>query len=119
MPIYEYQCSKCGTLEVFQRITDDPLARCPTCRSKVTKLISRSSFHLKGTGWYATDYAGKSANGSRYDGAGATETNGTGKSDSISASTEAAQKSESSSSKEAASKTKPGDKNGSVGSKAA
>lgn len=59
MPIYEYNCPKCGRLEVFQRITDDPLAHCPTCQRRVKKLISQSSFHLKGSGWYVTDYARK------------------------------------------------------------
>ncbi len=61
MPIYEYACKKCdGEFEVSQRITDEPLNRhlCPHCgkRTVVTKLISRSSFHLKGSGWYMTDY---------------------------------------------------------------
>ena len=61
MPIYEYACKKCdGEFEVSQRITDEPLKRylCPHCgkRTVVTKLISRSSFHLKGSGWYMTDY---------------------------------------------------------------
>lgn len=59
MPIYEYQCSKCGEFEVTQRITEDPLKRCPTCRGKVKKLISNTSFQLKGTGWYVTDYGRK------------------------------------------------------------
>jgi putative FmdB family regulatory protein len=59
MPIYEYQCEKCGTFEVTQRITEKPLGRCPTCKGKVKKLISNTSFQLKGTGWYATDYARK------------------------------------------------------------
>ncbi|HWH76339.1 MAG TPA: zinc ribbon domain-containing protein [Candidatus Binatus sp.] len=59
MPIYEYQCQKCGTIEVTQRITEKPLAKCPTCKSKVKKLISNTSFQLKGTGWYITDYARK------------------------------------------------------------
>jgi len=59
MPIYEYQCKKCGEFELMQRITDAPLTRCPTCRGKVTKLISNTSFQLKGSGWYATDYARK------------------------------------------------------------
>ena len=56
MPIYEYQCPKCGEFEVTQKITDSPLKKCPTCRSKVTKLISNTSFQLKGSGWYVTDY---------------------------------------------------------------
>ena len=59
MPIYEYQCEKCGTFEVTQRITEKPLGRCPTCKAKVRKLISNTSFQLKGTGWYVTDYARK------------------------------------------------------------
>ena len=56
MPIYEYNCSKCGVFEVSQHITDAPLSKCPHCRSKVHKLISQTSFQLKGGGWYATDY---------------------------------------------------------------
>ncbi len=59
MPIYEYQCQCCGVFEVTQRITERPLAKCPTCRGKVKKLISNTSFQLKGTGWYVTDYARK------------------------------------------------------------
>jgi putative FmdB family regulatory protein len=59
MPIYEYACPTCGQFEVTQRITDEPLKKCPTCKSKVRKLISNTSFQLKGSGWYATDYAGK------------------------------------------------------------
>jgi putative FmdB family regulatory protein len=63
MPIYEYQCQKCGTFEATQRITDKPLSKCPTCKAKVKKLISNTSFQLKGTGWYVTDYARKGQNG--------------------------------------------------------
>ena len=59
MPIYEYKCPKCGEFEVTQRITEDALKKCPTCKSKVERLLSRTSFILKGTGWYATDYASK------------------------------------------------------------
>ena len=59
MPIYEYQCVKCGTFEITQRITEKPLGKCPTCKGKVKKLISNTSFQLKGTGWYITDYARK------------------------------------------------------------
>jgi putative FmdB family regulatory protein len=65
MPIYEYECAKCGEFEVTQRITDDPLKRCPTCRSKVRKLISNTSFQLKGSGWYVTDYARKDGGASK------------------------------------------------------
>ncbi len=76
MPIYEYMCETCGEFEVTQRITDPPLKRCPTCRSKVRKLISASSFQLKGSGWYLTDYArsgsGKSAGGEEKSGSAAT-----------------------------------------------
>jgi putative FmdB family regulatory protein len=63
VPIYEYQCEHCGVFEEMQRITDPPLPRCPTCRRKVRRLISNTSFHLKGTGWYATDYARPSGGG--------------------------------------------------------
>ena len=59
MPIYEYQCKKCGEFEVTQRITEAPLKQCPTCRGRVTKLISNTSFQLKGAGWYVTDYGRK------------------------------------------------------------
>ena len=61
MPIYEYECEKCGAIEeVFQNFSDSPLETCPECSGKLHKLISQSSFHLKGTGWYVTDYADKS-----------------------------------------------------------
>ena len=63
MPIYEYQCQKCGTFETTQKITDKPLVKCPACKGKVKKLISNTSFQLKGTGWYVTDYARKGQNG--------------------------------------------------------
>ena len=61
MPIYEYECSKCGRIdEVLQKFSDKPINRCKHCSGKLNKLISHSSFHLKGTGWYITDYANKS-----------------------------------------------------------
>lgn len=60
MPIYEYECKKCGTFEHLQAISDDPLERCPECRSKVSRLISSSSFHLRGGGWYSDGYDSKS-----------------------------------------------------------
>lgn len=61
MPIYEYECTKCARIEeVIQKFSDKPLVKCPHCGGKLHKLISHSSFHLKGTGWYVTDYANKS-----------------------------------------------------------
>ncbi len=61
MPIYEYKCLQCGEVfEAFQKITDQPLTECRTCHGKVEKLISHTSFQLKGSGWYLTDYARKS-----------------------------------------------------------
>jgi|SRR5579875_821219 putative FmdB family regulatory protein len=63
MPIYEYQCDNCGVFEYSQRITEDPLKKCPTCKNRVRRLISNTSFMLKGSGWYATDY-GRSASAS-------------------------------------------------------
>ncbi len=61
MPIYEYQCKKCGTIEeALQKFSDKPLTRCRHCSGRLHKLVSRSSFHLKGTGWYVTDYANRS-----------------------------------------------------------
>ena len=61
MPIYEYQCEQCGKIqEAIQKFSDKPLTQCNHCSGKLHKLISHSSFHLKGTGWYVTDYADKS-----------------------------------------------------------
>jgi putative FmdB family regulatory protein len=54
------QCGKIN--EVIQKFSDKPLKKCNHCSGKLQKLISHSSFHLKGTGWYATDYAGKNQN---------------------------------------------------------
>ncbi len=58
MPIYEYRCLKCDKIhEVMQKFSDEPLSTCPSCGGQLKKLISNSSFILKGTGWYKTDYA--------------------------------------------------------------
>jgi putative FmdB family regulatory protein len=60
MPIYEYKCRKCGKqFEAFQGITDPELKSCKFCKGKVQKMVSLSSFSLKGSGWYVTDYKGK------------------------------------------------------------
>lgn len=63
MPIYEYGCDTCGhTFERLQKVSDAPVTECPECDSvgSVKKLISRSSFVLKGGGWYKDHYGLKS-----------------------------------------------------------
>jgi putative FmdB family regulatory protein len=85
MPTYEYRCEHCGDFEENQRITDPPLERCPKCRRKVRRLISNTSFQLKGSGWYVTDYArsGSSKDNAKSDksGDGKSETKSESKSD--------------------------------------
>jgi putative FmdB family regulatory protein len=83
MPIYDYGCEKCGNeFEVEQRITDDPIRTCPKCRSrKVKRLISRTSFVLKGGGWYSDLYASPSAAKQGKDDSGGDDSGGGGKAD--------------------------------------
>jgi len=60
MPLREYQCDVCGhRFEIIQRMSDPPLEVCPKCGGVVQKLQAAPAFHLKGTGWYVTDYAKK------------------------------------------------------------
>ena len=80
MPIYEYKCPKCGVFEAMQRITEPSLKKCPTCKSKVERQISRGSFILKGSGWYATDYAKKATGTADSSESGSTAANGNGSS---------------------------------------
>ncbi|MBN2468477.1 MAG: zinc ribbon domain-containing protein [Deltaproteobacteria bacterium] len=64
MPIYEYECKKCGKLsEYIQKFSDAPLTDCEECGAKgsLGKIMSLNSFHLKGSGWYLTDYARKNS----------------------------------------------------------
>ncbi len=57
MPIYEYQCEECeNKFDMLQKITAEPLKECPECGGPVHKLVSSTSFILKGGGWYATEY---------------------------------------------------------------
>ena len=62
MPIYEYRCTSCGhEKEVLQKLSAPPLTECPACgKSTLRKLVSAAGFHLKGSGWYATDFKGGS-----------------------------------------------------------
>ena len=101
MPIYEYECPKCGVMEVSQRITEDPLAKCPQCkRRKVKKLISNTSFQLKGSGWYVTDYGGKKTGDSAAAGDSAGDSTDSSSGDSKAASATGDGKSDSSTKKE-------------------
>ena len=90
MPLYEYQCQQCGTrLEALQSFSDDPLTECEVCGGQLKKLISAPAVQFKGTGWYVTDYAGKSggSSGKKSDGGdGKKEGGDSGKSDSSSSS---------------------------------
>src|SRR5688572_17478434 len=72
MPLYEYQCDGCGhRFEIIQKFSDPPLQSCPKCGGSVHKLQSAPAFHLKGSGWYITDYAKKDQSPARPDGASA------------------------------------------------
>jgi putative FmdB family regulatory protein len=67
MPIYEYACAACGhQFEEWQKMSDKPVRVCPKCKAKkVSKLISQTSFKLKGGGWYSDLYAGPKPNGAK------------------------------------------------------
>ena len=89
MPIYEYRCLDCGhQFELMQKFSDPPAETCTSCSGTVQKLISRSAFHLKGSGWYVTDYGRN----------GSTNGNATGKNDSESSTENSDKKSTSESS---------------------
>jgi putative FmdB family regulatory protein len=73
MPLYEYQCKKCGhRFERIQKFSDAAVKKCPECGGAVERLISASAVQFKGSGWYATDYARKPSTRSG-DGSGSTE----------------------------------------------
>jgi putative FmdB family regulatory protein len=61
MPLYEYQCKKCGhRFEKIQKFSDKPVKKCPECGGPVEQTISAPAVQFKGSGWYVTDYAKKS-----------------------------------------------------------
>lgn len=96
MPVYEYECLSCRvTTEAMQKFSDAPLTTCRECGGQLRKLISNTSFVLKGTGWYKTDYAAKGG-GSEEKPAASKDTK-----------TASDSKTESKTAKEAASETKP------------
>jgi len=60
MPLYEYQCKKCGhRFEKIQKFSDRPIKKCPECGGAVEQLLSAPAVQFKGSGWYVTDYAKK------------------------------------------------------------
>ena len=62
MPLYEYQCAKCGRrTEKIESVSGPHLKKCPHCGGKVERLVTAPAIQFKGSGWYVTDYAGKSA----------------------------------------------------------
>jgi len=90
MPIYEYACSACGhRFEEWQKMSDKPIRTCPKCKAKkVEKLISQTSFTLKGGGWYSDLYAGpkpgaKDAKGDSADAGGGSSAEASGPKDSV------------------------------------
>lgn len=93
MPVYEYECSACNhRFEEWQKISDDPIKVCPKCsEAKVERLISQTSFQLKGGGWYGDLYSstkktgGGSGSGSSSSGSGGSSSGGSGKSGSSAA----------------------------------
>jgi putative FmdB family regulatory protein len=104
VPLYEYQCAKCGRFELIKKFSDPAVTTCPTCGRDITKLPSAPAFHLKGTGWYVTDYAKKSGGS---DGAASSSNGSSSKEDSSSkdvSSKDSSSKESSSSSKESSSK---------------
>jgi len=61
MPLYEYECKKCGhRFEKIQKFSDKPVKKCPECGGRVEQTISAPAVQFKGSGWYVTDYAKKS-----------------------------------------------------------
>jgi len=66
MPLYEYECKKCGhRFERIQRFSDPMVKKCPECGGKVEQMISAPAVQFKGSGWYVTDYAKKSSGASK------------------------------------------------------
>jgi len=69
MPLYEYQCKKCGhRFEKIQKFSDKPVKKCPECGGSVEQVISAPAVQFKGSGWYVTDYAKKSSSPASSDG---------------------------------------------------
>jgi putative FmdB family regulatory protein len=88
MPIYEYRCLQCGQVtDALQKMSDPPLRTCRHCQADaLEKIMSRTTFHLKGSGWYVTDYKGGSSDAKGETKGSGSESSPAAKSDSASAS---------------------------------
>jgi putative FmdB family regulatory protein len=85
MPLYEYQCEKCGhRFEKIQKFSDKMIKKCPECGGRVEQVISAPAVQFKGSGWYVTDYAKKSSGASSSDGGKDSKKEDTSKTDSAS-----------------------------------
>ncbi|MBN2345697.1 MAG: zinc ribbon domain-containing protein [Candidatus Aminicenantes bacterium] len=74
MPIYEYKCSKCGRIfEALQSLKAEPIRKCVHCQGRSRKIVSLSSFQLKGSGWYVSDYKKGAPAGKKPDAAAKSE----------------------------------------------
>ena len=74
MPIYEYECKKCKAhVEAFQKLSDKPLTKCRKCGGKLEKKISAPAIQFKGSGWYVTDYGGKTTKSEKSESESTTE----------------------------------------------
>ena len=83
MPLYEYQCKKCKhKFEKIQKFSDRPIKKCPECGGPVEKVMHAPAVQFKGSGWYVTDYGGKSDKGEKSKSEGSSEKAGSEKKDS-------------------------------------
>jgi putative FmdB family regulatory protein len=74
VPLYEYQCKKCKhKFEKIQKFSDPPIKKCPECGGPVEKLLHAPAVQFKGTGWYVTDYGGKTDKSEKSKSEGSTE----------------------------------------------
>jgi len=109
MPLYEYQCKKCGhRFEKIQKFSDKMVKKCPDCGGLVEQMISAPAVQFKGSGWYVTDYAKKSSSpGSGADSGSKDKKDDKSKADGASKESSSKEGSSKDSSKESSSKEAP------------
>ena len=114
MPLYEYECTKCGhRFERIVKFSDPAITKCPKCKGKVEQMISAPAIQFKGSGWYVTDYSKSGSSRPASDGGssdkaeGKAESKSETKSESTTASSKTESKTESKSETKASSKPEP------------